>query len=270
MAVVFAVGFFLCISGILRLVYSDLIFNHTYDVVWVAENAWVWVTVEVLVGAIIANIPTLKVFFQRHLETLSRTYYGRSSELSHQRPSRLSGGLKWLKGPRRMSRNNAWAWQRTPSNAEEGEGGIPLESVKKSHSQVTSSAGRDTPIEHARKISPADFSMHSQEDRSDLTVDRTHPRRYASRALSSHPISPVSPTFYEQKFSQEQYPDDDHGTWLSNQTSAYTASKTATSGHHNEYDDGDARMAGFDPDTHALPILTEQESRSMGFRSEHY
>ena len=275
MALVFAVGFFLCIAGVLRMVYIGKIFEQTYDVVWIANEAWVWTAVEVLMGTIVASVPALKIFVQRHLETMisSRYGYGQSATGPSQRgPSRMSAGLNKITGRKSKRMNdNAWAWQRTPSNVEGqdpevGSGrDIAMDRLEKQASYSVN--GRDTPIEHARKITAADLSTVGSEKGG--SVDYTPRPQNVHSALNSHPITPISPT--HNRFRSEDHPDDkayyNHNRY---QSGDYAESKGGTFFSDqsmytsDSFDDTTEGRGGFDPDANALPILTEQESRDMG------
>lgn len=66
---IFSIGFFICIIGIIRIVYTENIYFKTYDVTWESEPLWYW-TVAELHGAIMcASAPALKVFFKRFLRS---------------------------------------------------------------------------------------------------------------------------------------------------------------------------------------------------------
>ena len=70
----FAIGFFLCVAGVVRLVYVWRIFNDTYDATWVAWDAWLWTNIEVVLGVIVASAPALKVFFKNILDGTYGSY----------------------------------------------------------------------------------------------------------------------------------------------------------------------------------------------------
>lgn len=57
---------------------------------------------------------------------------------------------------------------------------------------------------------------------------------------------------------------DNRGTWLSNKTSGYAPTIAASD---SQQDMTTESKSGFDPDAHALPILTEQETRQMGLNT---
>jgi hypothetical protein len=96
LAAIFGVGFFLCITGCLRMYYIHKIFFETYDVTWAAWDAWTWTVVEAHMGIICASAPALKVFMKRYLTTFSitgsasrswRKRYTRKTGYSEQKPS---------------------------------------------------------------------------------------------------------------------------------------------------------------------------------------
>ncbi|QDS73569.1 hypothetical protein FKW77_001161 [Venturia effusa] len=70
---IFGVGFFLCITGILRIIYITNIFFHTYDVTWATEPVWTWTAVEAHLAIVCASAPALKVFFRQYLSVSSMT-----------------------------------------------------------------------------------------------------------------------------------------------------------------------------------------------------
>lgn len=273
LAGVFAVGFFLCVTGILRIVYIYRIFFITYDVTWQAHNAWQWTAVEGLLGTIVASAPALKIFFQRHLETIGTGSWDYIASQSADRPPAWPGTMTGL--PARVSRRlsgNAWAWGRAPSDSELNEGvvressGPPyfLERVSERPSQEKD--GRQTPILQARRITAEDVRQEEERERhkqrlqhgvkaletDDVRVDSRQ------RALGSHPtdpaVSPVSPISTAGTLSKPN-----RSTWYSNHTSEFTSSVTASGSGVSAASDG-----GFDPDAHALPILTEQETHDLG------
>ncbi|KIW06340.1 hypothetical protein, variant [Verruconis gallopava] len=83
LAAIFSVGFFLCITGCLRLYYVHKIYYTTYDVTWVAWDAWIWTVIEAHLAIICSSAPALKTFFKRYLGSLSLT--GASSWTRRQR-----------------------------------------------------------------------------------------------------------------------------------------------------------------------------------------
>ncbi|KAB8737498.1 hypothetical protein FH972_026457 [Carpinus fangiana] len=64
---VFGFSFFLCVAGILRIVYVKRVFYDTYDVTWQLYDVWLWMIVEVLLGPICASAPALRVLFFRYV-----------------------------------------------------------------------------------------------------------------------------------------------------------------------------------------------------------
>jgi hypothetical protein len=71
LAAIFGVGFFLCITGILRMYYIHHIFYETYDVTWAAWEAWMWTVTEAHVAIICASAPALKTFAKRYMSNFS-------------------------------------------------------------------------------------------------------------------------------------------------------------------------------------------------------
>lgn len=62
--IIFATGYGVVAVGALRSYYTWYIFFETYDVTWFTWNSFTWSLVEIHLGAICANAPALKVFFQ--------------------------------------------------------------------------------------------------------------------------------------------------------------------------------------------------------------
>jgi hypothetical protein len=71
LAAIFGVGFFLCITGILRMYYIHRVFYETYDVTWAAWEAWIWTVTEAHVAIICASAPALKTFAKRYMSNFS-------------------------------------------------------------------------------------------------------------------------------------------------------------------------------------------------------
>ncbi|KAL1649610.1 hypothetical protein SLS58_001667 [Diplodia intermedia] len=65
----FAVGFFLCFCGIMRIVYIYEIYYTTYDTTWAATTVWSWTLVETHFAVICASAPALKLFVRRYLQS---------------------------------------------------------------------------------------------------------------------------------------------------------------------------------------------------------
>ncbi|KAF2136680.1 uncharacterized protein K452DRAFT_202007, partial [Aplosporella prunicola CBS 121167] len=63
LAVIFGVGFLLCITSILRIVFIYNIFYRTYDTTWAATPAYVVTAIEAHLATICASAPALKFFF---------------------------------------------------------------------------------------------------------------------------------------------------------------------------------------------------------------
>ncbi|KAF2417516.1 hypothetical protein EJ08DRAFT_80639 [Tothia fuscella] len=64
---IFGVGFFLCITGVLRIYYIYNIFYNTYDITWYCQDVWAWTAVEAHVAIMCASAPALKVFFKQYM-----------------------------------------------------------------------------------------------------------------------------------------------------------------------------------------------------------
>ncbi|KAF2401143.1 hypothetical protein EJ06DRAFT_555763 [Trichodelitschia bisporula] len=74
LAGIFAVGFFLCICSILRIVYIYHAYYSSYDMTWTSRPAWLWLTIECIVAVICASAPALKIFFKHALDASTRGY----------------------------------------------------------------------------------------------------------------------------------------------------------------------------------------------------
>ncbi|OJD31431.1 uncharacterized protein BKCO1_4800058 [Diplodia corticola] len=69
LSALFGVGFFLCLCGIMRVVYMYNIYYTTYDTTWAAATVWSWTLVETHFAIICASAPALKLFFRRFLQS---------------------------------------------------------------------------------------------------------------------------------------------------------------------------------------------------------
>ncbi|KAF2673229.1 hypothetical protein BT63DRAFT_451264 [Microthyrium microscopicum] len=65
---VFGIGFFLCVCGVLRIVYTVPIYYTTYDMTWESYPAWVWFALESHLAIVCASAPALKLFFKETLQ----------------------------------------------------------------------------------------------------------------------------------------------------------------------------------------------------------
>ncbi|EKG14249.1 hypothetical protein MPH_08577 [Macrophomina phaseolina MS6] len=64
---IFSVGIFICITGILRIVYIRPLYTSTYHIAWEAGPVWAWTAVEAHMAIICASAPALKLFFRKVL-----------------------------------------------------------------------------------------------------------------------------------------------------------------------------------------------------------
>ena len=64
----YSLRYSLCITAIIRCIYITRIFFQTYDVTWVAYEAWAWTSVEADVAVICASAPALKAFFKQYFQ----------------------------------------------------------------------------------------------------------------------------------------------------------------------------------------------------------
>ena len=95
--VIFAIGYSVVAFGVMRSYYSWQVFFETYDVTWVVWDCFIWALLELYIGAICANIPASKVFFQivfriktSTTESRSNKYYNHGSKSSTNRPMNSS------------------------------------------------------------------------------------------------------------------------------------------------------------------------------------
>ncbi|EON65935.1 hypothetical protein W97_05177 [Coniosporium apollinis CBS 100218] len=99
LGIIFGVGAFLCVAGILRLYYVYHYFYLTGDGTWTAHDIWIWAVVESHMAIVCASAPALKVFFKKILN---------ASGLG----SHLSGSLKRARG---HSRSKGYGGNTSPS-----------------------------------------------------------------------------------------------------------------------------------------------------------
>ncbi|GME42048.1 hypothetical protein GTA08_BOTSDO06142 [Neofusicoccum parvum] len=85
---VFGVGLFLCVTGILRIIYIHALFYTTYDVPWAAGPVWTWTAVEAHMAIICASAPGLKLFFRK---MLAATGYATGSRGTYRKGTRGRG-----------------------------------------------------------------------------------------------------------------------------------------------------------------------------------
>jgi len=107
---IFALGFFLCVCACLRIYYIYRVFYLSYDMTWVSQPAWLWVTVEAQVAVICASAPALKVFFKHALsgsKTGSQRYgsrrssyvrHGKDNDSGNSGPSAMEKGAHEYRG----------------------------------------------------------------------------------------------------------------------------------------------------------------------------
>ncbi|OJD34100.1 uncharacterized protein BKCO1_25000126 [Diplodia corticola] len=77
----FGIGFFLCVCGVMRLVWMYITYYKTYDTTWTATYIWSWTLVETHFSIICASAPALNIFFRRILQPT----HASDSDASHQR-----------------------------------------------------------------------------------------------------------------------------------------------------------------------------------------
>ncbi|KAJ4363637.1 hypothetical protein N0V83_009933 [Neocucurbitaria cava] len=64
---IFAISYTAVVIGALRTYSVYRLFFQTYDITWVASDAWLCTLLELHIGSMCANVPALKVFFTRYL-----------------------------------------------------------------------------------------------------------------------------------------------------------------------------------------------------------
>jgi len=77
LALVFGVGFIVCVIGVLRIVSTAPIYYTTYDMTWAVYPAWIWFAVESNVSVMCASAPALKIYFKEVLSVSSAVNYFR-------------------------------------------------------------------------------------------------------------------------------------------------------------------------------------------------
>jgi len=108
---IFALGFFLCICSILRVLYIFRTYYDTYDMTWESRPAWMWLVIEADVAVICASAPALKIFFKhtvlgsRTNKSLRRPSYVKPGELSSgdSDPSSVEKGVG-----KRIGKTDTW------------------------------------------------------------------------------------------------------------------------------------------------------------------
>ncbi|KAL5113780.1 hypothetical protein ACEQ8H_008354 [Pleosporales sp. CAS-2024a] len=80
---VFAVSYSVVLLGALRTHASYTLFFETYDVTWAACDVWLWSLLEIHIGGMCANAPTLRVFYVHYIKNsiLSSSSSSSSSSL---------------------------------------------------------------------------------------------------------------------------------------------------------------------------------------------
>ncbi|KAK6500136.1 hypothetical protein TWF481_010491 [Arthrobotrys musiformis] len=108
---VFALGFFVCIAGALRLYYVAIT-AYSYDKTWDGFNAWIWTALESDVGIICASLPALKPLVTKvtkfKFSEVTPTGYGNEHSRATKNPinnNRKSGGGGIRLPSRAASRN---------------------------------------------------------------------------------------------------------------------------------------------------------------------
>lgn len=81
LGVVFGIGIFLCVAGVMRVVYVKEVFYDTYDVTWTLYLVWLWMIIEVLLGPVVASAPALRVLFFHYVRPRLGSYYTGSHEM---------------------------------------------------------------------------------------------------------------------------------------------------------------------------------------------
>ncbi|KAH7039470.1 hypothetical protein B0J12DRAFT_762765 [Macrophomina phaseolina] len=92
---IFSVGIFICITGILRIVYIRPLYTSTYDIAWEAGPVWAWTAVEAHMAIICASAPALKLFFRKVLAVSGFSSHSagvKSHQKVHLHVGRKNGG----------------------------------------------------------------------------------------------------------------------------------------------------------------------------------
>ncbi|KAF3314586.1 hypothetical protein TWF173_004670 [Orbilia oligospora] len=105
---VFALGFFVCIAGALRLYYVAIT-AYSYDKTWDGFNAWIWTALESDVGIICASLPALKPLVTKltkfKFSEATPSVYGLEHSRTKNLGNRKSGGGGIRLPSRSASRN---------------------------------------------------------------------------------------------------------------------------------------------------------------------
>ncbi|QDS77437.1 hypothetical protein FKW77_006708 [Venturia effusa] len=91
LGIVFGIGIFVGICGIVRLFFVIKIYYRTYDMTWESYWAWVWLVAEANFAVICASAPALKTFFQHTFEGVTMPTCGHKRSYSD-----IEGSGPWL------------------------------------------------------------------------------------------------------------------------------------------------------------------------------
>ncbi|KAJ4384601.1 hypothetical protein N0V86_000201 [Didymella sp. IMI 355093] len=91
---IFALGYTTVPLGAMRTYRSYQLFFTTYDVTWVGFDIWIWSLLELHIGAMCANAPALKIFFEKVLEVDRLTSWTRSRSRSQSQGSKKQNSRK--------------------------------------------------------------------------------------------------------------------------------------------------------------------------------
>lgn len=107
---IFALGYTSVAVGAMRTYQAYRLFFTTYDVTWVASDAWLWSLLELHIGSMCANAPALKIFFEKVLKVDRLTSWTRSRSRSQSYGSKKQNSSKDYGVSRRTGQTEGSNW----------------------------------------------------------------------------------------------------------------------------------------------------------------
>ncbi|EPS37968.1 hypothetical protein H072_8297 [Dactylellina haptotyla CBS 200.50] len=180
---VFALGFFVCLAGALRLYYVAKT-AYSYDKTWDGFSAWIWTAAESDVGIICASLPALKPLITKltnfKFSEVTPSVYGnsRSRTLGNRKSALNTGGIRLPSraasrtlGPRRNPMDSIWDGSDEVICERDAQGRINIKKQEKAGvyqmSTVIFSGDPDGKLANARKSYFFERGLSSKEN---LTV----------------------------------------------------------------------------------------------------
>ncbi|KAK2762735.1 hypothetical protein FQN54_000909 [Arachnomyces sp. PD_36] len=142
LAILFGVGFMVCILGVVRAVVVRRLLYETYDVTWYSYYAWSATLAENHIGIICAAIPPLRSLFLRYFGRIS-TKLSLKNDSEHNRRSYNNGGGYILHGNTknngtRGSKDSGVRDTRCQGSLEDSPAGPPFYGMSKSLPRISS------------------------------------------------------------------------------------------------------------------------------------